>query len=70
MGTFIGFGVIVYETAFDHADRPWLYAAALAATGIPIGRAAEDFLGKFTGQGAGADDPLGPTPTVPPKEKE
>lgn len=71
LGAVIGFGVIVYETIIDHADRPWLYAAALAATGIPVGRAAEDLLGslgRFTGEGPGAGE--APKPTVQGGEKE
>ena len=46
-----GFGIMVYETAFDKADRPWLYAAAVGMMGLPIARAAESVLGRMSTTG-------------------
>jgi peptidoglycan/LPS O-acetylase OafA/YrhL len=47
----LGVAIMAYETLADKSDRPWLYAAAIGLMGLPVARAAEDVLGKFTGQG-------------------
>lgn len=46
-----GMAILGYETGFDKADRPWLYAAAVGLMGLPVARAAEDILSRFSTQG-------------------
>lgn len=56
----VGLGILVYETVFEHTDRPWLLAAALGLLGLPVARAAEQLLGKQQ------PPPSPPSPPAPP----
>lgn len=47
-----GISIMVYETVWDKADRPWLYAAALGMMGLPVARAAENVLSRLSGAGS------------------
>ena len=36
VGLVLGSGIMIYETGWDHQDRPYLYAAALMMMGLQI----------------------------------
>lgn len=36
VGLILGAGIMVYETGWDHTDRPYLYAAALLMMGLQV----------------------------------
>lgn len=43
----LGVGIMVYETVIEHADRPWLIAAALGMLGLPVAQSLEQALSKM-----------------------
>lgn len=44
----LGIGILGYEAIGESSDRPWLYAAALSLIGLPVARAAESVLERFS----------------------
>ena len=39
-----GLGILIFETIFEQADRPWLIAAALGMMGFPFAAAVDKWL--------------------------
>jgi len=68
-----GIAIMGFETAIDHSDRPWIYAAAIAMMGLPAAQAGERLLGKLQGGTPASTDPpdlhtqgFAPPPAPPP----
>lgn len=59
---FVGLFIMSYETIADHSDRPWLYAAAIGMMGLPVAKAAEGIVSRFSN--------FGPQTLPPEKEEE
>ena len=55
----MGFGVLAWETAVDHVDRPWLLAAALGLIFLPAASWAEILAARW---GARTQPPPSPPP--------
>lgn len=51
----MGLAIMGYETVFEHADRPWLIAAALGMLGLPIARSLESALTRVSPPAASKD---------------
>lgn len=61
----IGAAILGYTTVAQTTDRPWLIAAAIGCMGVPLARAAQEFLGRWVGPG-----PSLPPPRRGPKREE
>lgn len=52
VGLVLGSGIFVYETIWDHNDRPYLYAAALVMMGLQFAEAISRLAGGISGLAA------------------